>query len=281
MTTTEAPGVIRSSALGRDVLHRALTSPITNRMVATVVGYGPSHHYGPATAAHAMVVVCVSGSGWGRMAGRTYRISPGTAFVIPPSVRHNFGPDPDSWMIWWCAVQGTEVAELIRSMGVTPQKPVIPVRSPDRVVALIDDMLTSMSRDHSPARVLESAGTAWKLLTRLSADLILPVRGDPLDRAMDHLGERLPADVRVGDLARLVGVSPSHLTALFHAATGGGVHAYHVGLRMAEARHLLDTTAATVQEVALRVGYRDPDYFSRHFSRQHGLSPSAYRRRER
>jgi AraC family transcriptional regulator, arabinose operon regulatory protein len=46
---------------------------------------------------------------------------------------------------------------------------------------------------------------------------------------------------------------------------------------MARARALLDTTTSTVTEIASAVGYSDPLYFSRHFRRVHGMSPSAYR----
>jgi AraC family transcriptional regulator, arabinose operon regulatory protein len=40
---------------------------------------------------------------------------------------------------------------------------------------------------------------------------------------------------------------------------------------------LLDTTGLSVKEVAARVGYDDPLYFSRRFHAEHGTSPSAYR----
>jgi AraC-like DNA-binding protein len=94
---------------------------------------------------------------------------------------------------------------------------------------------------------------------------------------MRYLEERVDGAIRVSDLARLVGVSTSHLGALFRDATGGGVLAYHTALKMARARRLLDTTDLHVAEVAREVGYPDPFYFSRQFRRVHGVSPSDYR----
>jgi AraC-like DNA-binding protein len=94
---------------------------------------------------------------------------------------------------------------------------------------------------------------------------------------MSYLAERLDGNVRVPDLARVVGLSPSHLTALFRRATGGGVLAHHTSLRMARARQLLDRSPLSIREIAQLIGYEDPLYFSRQFRRVHGISPSEYR----
>ena len=50
---------------------------------------------------------------------------------------------------------------------------------------------------------------------------------------------------------------------------------------MLEAARLLRFTDLTVGEVAARVGYDDPLYFSRAFKRRHEESPQAYRDRAR
>jgi AraC family transcriptional regulator, transcriptional activator of pobA len=50
---------------------------------------------------------------------------------------------------------------------------------------------------------------------------------------------------------------------------------------MSEAARLLRFTDLTVQQVALRVGYDDPLYFSRAFKRHFGDSPVAYRAQSR
>ncbi|WP_435527611.1 helix-turn-helix domain-containing protein [Microbacterium aurantiacum] len=94
---------------------------------------------------------------------------------------------------------------------------------------------------------------------------------------MRYLEDRIDGHVQVGELAAFVGVSPSHLAALFRQATGGGVVAHHLSLKMARARRLLDTTDLTVAEVARQVGMDDAFYSSRQFRKTHGASPTAYR----
>ncbi len=77
----------------------------------------------------------------------------------------------------------------------------------------------------------------------------------------------------------MVGLSAAQLTSLFRQHVGMPPLRYQNSLRMALARELLDSTDLTVSAVARASGYGDPLYFSRHFSRAHGMSPSQYRER--
>jgi AraC-like DNA-binding protein len=269
----------------RPAVAEALKRPVTRRLMVTDVGYYPeaSDHLmrRPRGAPETIVIVCTSGAGWVRIADQVHRVTARSALVIPRSVPHSYGAsDSQPWTIWWCHLDGTDAAELVGSMGVSAAKPIVPVRGIERAVALLDEIVAGLERDQSPARLVAAAGAAWKLLTQISVDRVFPAPGDPLQRAIAFLAERLDSSVPVPDLARLVGVSPSHLTTLFRKATGGGVLAHHTALRMARARQLLDGSDATITEIGREVGYDDALYFSRQFRRHHGMSPSDYRTRD-
>jgi AraC-like DNA-binding protein len=269
----------------RPVVADALRKPVTRRLLVTDVGYYPDaldHQMSrPRGTNETIVMVCAAGTGWARIGDATHRVGSQQAIVIPRGIPHSYGSDVNHpWTIWWAHVTGTDTAELIEGMDVTAARPVLRVRTIERAVALLDEIVTNLERDQTPARLMAASGAAWKLLTQLAVDRLLPAADDPLQRAMNYLRDRLDGSVRVPELARLVGVSPTHLTSLFRRATGGGVLAHHTALRMARARQLLDTTDATIAEVARDVGYDDPFYFSRHFRRHHGMSPSAFRTRD-
>ncbi|WP_281883390.1 AraC family transcriptional regulator [Agromyces rhizosphaerae] len=272
----------RLSVLPRPLVGAALAAPVTRRMLVTDVGLFPraaGHaRRRPGGASEAIVIACAAGSGWVDTGGVRARVAPGTAVVIPAGVAHAYGATPgDPWSIRWCHVRGTDVAELVEATGVAPGRATFALRSPERVSDLLDEMALSLARDTTPATLVSVAGLAWRLLTQLAADRLRPEAGSPLQRAMRELEERLDARVPVPELAARVGLSASHLQALFREATGGGVAAHHAALRMARARTLLDTTDLPVGEVGRRVGMADPFYFSRQFRRVHGMSPRAYR----
>jgi transcriptional regulator GlxA family with amidase domain len=65
----------------------------------------------------------------------------------------------------------------------------------------------------------------------------------------------------------------------FRAATGYTPIEYVQTLRVEEAKHLLETTAMSTDEIGSAVGYRDPSSFRRLFKRLTGISPARYRQR--
>jgi AraC-like DNA-binding protein len=266
----------------RPLVAEALERPVTRRLVVTDVGYFPQAHahgrHRPAGAAETIVIVCVAGSGWVETEGARTRVGSSTAIVIPGGLPHSYGAsETEPWTIWWCHVRGSDVPELVEAAGIDPARTTVSLRAVDRLTAMLDEIVSALERDQSPARLLATAGMAWRMLTQLAVDRSLPEQGEPLERALHYLEERVDGAIRVPELAALVGVSSSHLSALFREATGGGVLAHHTALKMARARQLLDTTMLPIAEVGREVGMHDQFYFSRQFRRTHGESPSAYR----
>lgn len=271
----------RLCVVPRPQVEAALGKPGTRRLTVTDAGYFPSaagHRRARRKGANeTIVIVCVAGSGTVRMQDQSYVLSPAACLIIPAQCAHEYQASfDDPWTIWWMHVRGTDAAELT-GPTLSPPQPLTRLRSVDRVVALFDELVTLLERRLSPVQLLSASGVAWNLLTRIAADSVQPADGSPLERAMRYLEARVDGTIHVAELAAIVGMSPSHLSALFRQATGGGPAAFHTSLKMARARSLLDTTTLPVAEIAAAVGYVDPLYFSRHFRRVHGMSPTTYR----
>jgi AraC family transcriptional regulator, arabinose operon regulatory protein len=271
----------RVSVVPRPQVNVALRQPATRQLTVVDAGYYPlaAGHYRlrEKGTRNVIVILCVNGTGTVEIGGTTYQMGPSSYAVLPAFVPHAYRSSTEKpWTIWWVHLLGAEIGDLTRIL-MHDHKPVVRIRSVDRAVALFDELLALLEKNLSPANILASSGVAWQLLTRLAADSALPNDGSPLERAMQYLENRVDGTIQVGELAALVGVSPSHLSALFRQATGSGPAAYHIATKMARARSLLDTTSLPVAEVAHLSGYADALYFSRHFRRHHGISPSTYR----
>lgn len=78
------------------------------------------------------------------------------------------------------------------------------------------------------------------------------------------------------DVARLVSMSQSQLGRRL-GRLGTDISRELAAANLAHAKHVLETTALPLGELADALGYSDPGNFSRWFKRETGLTPSAYR----
>lgn len=81
----------------------------------------------------------------------------------------------------------------------------------------------------------------------------------------------------IAEMAEMVGLSRTRLSHLFKNETGESYPEYVERRRMELAQDQLRMTGRTVAEIARRVGYDDPLYFSRRFKHVCGASPRAWR----
>jgi AraC-like DNA-binding protein len=80
--------------------------------------------------------------------------------------------------------------------------------------------------------------------------------------------------LKIEDLARISRCSPNHLNTLFRKYIGIPIHQYILRQRLQEAKRLLEHSKTTAKEVAYRLGFNDPLYFSRVFRKHFSVPPS-------
>ncbi len=71
--------------------------------------------------------------------------------------------------------------------------------------------------------------------------------------------------------------SKYHMIRLFVAQVGMSPYKYLHACRVSQAQKILETSGASISEVAYSVGYSDPIVFTRHFKAVVGVTPSEYR----
>jgi len=91
-------------------------------------------------------------------------------------------------------------------------------------------------------------------------------------------GQHAREHLKVEDYARALGVSRDRLGSAVRRATGHSPQGYLHQLLMREASELLADTGMPVGQVAFRLGFADPAYFTRFFTRNRGESPAQFRR---
>lgn len=146
---------------------------------------------------------------------------------------------------------------------------------PQPVVALLEREASQLADADSVTDVVERLLVLWRrtaevFVTEFDSPSPLP------DRIAQHLATHLRADTRLGDLARQLGYSPSHVSALIRQATGRRFGALRADLQLDRACALL-RQGKSVKEAALAAGFSDPDYLGRVFRRRFGMTPTTWR----
>ncbi|MBP5197642.1 MAG: response regulator [Lachnospiraceae bacterium] len=99
----------------------------------------------------------------------------------------------------------------------------------------------------------------------------------PIVKAVEYIREHFRSDISLDDVARMVDVTPYYFSKLFKAEEGVNFIDYLTALRIEEARKMLSGDEFAVKEVGARVGYQDPNYFSRIFKKNTGYTPTEYK----
>lgn len=106
---------------------------------------------------------------------------------------------------------------------------------------------------------------------------VTPVGAGLMDRVMEIVKQNLDnPDFGVEDLSREVGMSRVHMNRKLKEALGISPSSLIKSTRMKQAAYLLVHDKVNISEVAYRVGFSTPSYFSNSFRSYFGLSPKEF-----
>ncbi|WP_414169543.1 helix-turn-helix domain-containing protein [Streptoverticillium reticulum] len=257
--------------------------PVHHRLGLVCLGVGLQHGalpaVGPRTLGHHVAVVIGAGTGWCRTPdGRTHPVTAPALLWLVPGVPHHYGAAPGSgWDEAFVGFTGPAVAAYTELGCIEPDRPVVPLTDaagPRVAVARI----ARAARRGNPLLEIETAAGVHELLVALRrARADLDGEGDPVLQALAR-DAFLPLSVT--QHAARHGMTPAELRSAVRRGAGCGPKDYLLGIRLGRAKELLAATELSVAAVARRVGYDDPAYFSRLFTRRVGTAPVRFRARQ-
>ncbi|OWZ84079.1 helix-turn-helix domain-containing protein [Natranaerobius trueperi] len=99
-----------------------------------------------------------------------------------------------------------------------------------------------------------------------------------IKRACKYIDYNYNKNISLNDIAEVVCLNPYYISHIFKKEIGISFIEYLTYKRMQKAKYLLLDTNETISEIAIRVGYSDPNYFSRVFKKYFGSPPSNFRK---
>lgn len=219
----------------------------------------------------------VSGSGVLICNERLYTAKAGDAFLLPAGSDQIYysNADNDFGRIW-INLRGALVASLPDAYGLAAQ-----------VVFRAVDIRAEMEGVVDACRKATDAVTYQNTAARLYLAIVqklVTVKGEeqsegPMERVRYYIDTHITEDLKLADVARVLGYSPEHLCRRFGRTYGITPHSYILQSRLRMAMVMLSTSDRSVAQIAEALRFSDARHFSAQFLSHVGMRPSAYRRR--
>lgn len=207
----------------------------------------------------------------------------GDLFLLFPGEWHTYYPTgKHGWKSYWIGFKGKNVDDRVKAGFLSVDKPIYHVGFSADVIRLYEEAY-KRAQEEAPYLQQILAGIVNHLVglmyalersMELSKD---HTRVDMINLARLRIRESLEVDLTIQQIAEELGVSYSNFRKLFKEFTGISPALYQQDLRLQRAKELLATTTLSIKEIAYRLRFESPDYFSSKFKIKTGKKPSEFR----
>lgn len=200
----------------------------------------------------------------------------GSVVIFPPNYKYQyFGKPPLKY--FYAHFTGSYVGKLLKECNFTPLPYIKNGNSNYNVIQDFNKLLETFSlsknlKDQKCACYLE------RILLSISENLTDSDKTLSLEKSLSHLHANFTKHIEIPTLSKMENLSNSHYVALFRKKFGKSPNKYIIDLRLSYACDMLANTDKPIKEIAEKVGYIDPYFFSSLFKKHLGVSPKTYRK---
>ena len=170
----------------------------------------------------------------------------------------------------------------VRAGFLSPTKPIYHVGFSSEIVHLYDEAFDKAKEEAAYAQqtLAGIVNHLVGLMYSLERNITLKKQHDYVDvmnKARLRIRESLESNLTIQQIAMDLGIGYSNFRKLFKEYTGIAPAMYQQELRLQRAKELLSTTNLSIKEIAYRLNFDSPDYFSSKFKIKTGRKPSEFR----
>lgn len=232
-----------------------------------------------------ILIYCVDGHGRCQTPKNNFSILANQFILLPLEQFRSYQTDMESQpTIYWVHFSGSMINELKNDFDLEKYEVPTSLAFNDQIIELWQEMYSSLIDGYTN----ESVGYASLCLYRFFSFFIFPNQAnkniqdtqskDRFVQSISYMNANVHKRLTTDEIAEFFNYSSAHFSVLFKQKTGLSPIDYFIKIKIRHACQLLTQSNLIIKEIAEKVGYDDPFYFSRIFKKITGNSPIEYKR---
>lgn len=219
--------------------------------------------------------------------GREYPLQQGSTFIRFPNIKHSTYVNEESDYLECYLEIGPRMFQALDELNMLAISPPVHkidlgenMQLPERIWQL-GWLLTYASDDQIPdavAEMIDLFGKIKKLSYAMEPD---KKYNKLIELACRELSQNFTKPFSLQKFCRRHSIGYENFRKLFRAHTGMAPWDYRIRCKMKNSVELLRNEELNLKEIAEQLGYRSPYEFSAQFKKKFGISPGAYRKKNR
>ncbi|MGN1262590.1 MAG: AraC family transcriptional regulator [Prevotella sp.] len=210
----------------------------------------------------------------------------GDMFLLFPGEWHSYHPRPEmGWKSYWIGFKGKNIDDRVIHGFLRKDKPIYHIGYSYEIVHLYEQAFATANEEQASSQQLLAGIVNHLIGIMYSLERNIELNKnhahvDMVKRARLRIYEALESSLTIQQIAEEMGVSYSNFRKLFKEYTGLSPATYQQDLKLLRAKELLSTTNLSVKEIAYKLNFDSPDYFSAKFKIKTGRKPSDMRQKK-
>ncbi|NRA38901.1 MAG: AraC family transcriptional regulator [Planctomycetes bacterium] len=258
----------------RPAIHKCIDLPIIVKTAGHYILPQKNYDSGKINADTNRIFWFLKGQGVMRCGSRVIPLQAGQVAYYEPFSRFYIEARNGPLEYYWTSMLGKLMTPIAQSLGIESSGLYDCSEIPSDLINKIHWHLD----DTSPAMLRQSSRRSYHLLSLINSSTENTTNNEVCNKALTLIHHNWQdANFSINSSAQILKIHRSSLNRLFQEHIGSSPGQYLIRYRLQEAVQRLKESSAAVADIAHDVGYADAHYFSRHFKKEIGCTPSEFR----
>jgi AraC-like DNA-binding protein len=227
------------------------------------------------------IIYIIEGEGAFETEDTVYQITPGSAILGFPGVKHLYKPQFDSgWNEYWVGFKGYFFDNMLKKNLLNREKVFFSLGDNSIFVASFQSLFRELSAQE-PLYQFKAGAIIINLLSELLVHDRRQKQPDYyqkiIEKAKCFMEQHLYSDISIPQVAQKIGISASKLNEIFKQYGSMPPHQYFLSMKIQEAKNILSRNDISIKALASSLGFQDEYYFSRLFRKKVGIPPRKWK----